>query len=190
MLSSTMFGGVSCMPKAWRSIDSTMIVRVNDVIAITIAGSSASTVSSRTMRSGWASDAPPARSSGEYRPLAAAARCSGPRRRPRRRSVAVQRFMAANASWFCTENDHRSAAAALGDEDAFPVDLHQVNASCGTQVARSMTRNAPPASGAPERRGRKRRSMTRWRNAQRGDDHESDDRPADTCGSDRRRHPA
>ena len=57
-LTSTMLGGVSCMPKAWRSIDNTMIVRVNDVIAMTTAGSTASSVSSIMMRSASETDPP------------------------------------------------------------------------------------------------------------------------------------
>ena len=55
---TTRFGGVSCMPKAWQSIESTMIVRLKDVIAITMAGSTASVVSSRTIRSASVIGAP------------------------------------------------------------------------------------------------------------------------------------
>ena len=41
---STWFDGVVAMPSAWRRIDSTMMMRVNAVIASRIAGSSVSTV--------------------------------------------------------------------------------------------------------------------------------------------------
>ena len=41
---STVFGGVSGMPSAWRSIDSTITIRVNDVSAIRNAGASEMTV--------------------------------------------------------------------------------------------------------------------------------------------------
>src|SRR5262245_35263262 len=48
---STMLGGVSCMPSAWRSIDSTMMMRVKAVIATSIDGIRLRTVSASRMRS-------------------------------------------------------------------------------------------------------------------------------------------
>jgi hypothetical protein len=41
---STWFDGVVAMPSAWRRIDSTMMMRVNAVIASNIAGNSVNTV--------------------------------------------------------------------------------------------------------------------------------------------------
>ena len=48
------FGGVSCMPMAWRNIDSTMMVRRKEVTHTRSAGRMASTVSPSTTRSAWA----------------------------------------------------------------------------------------------------------------------------------------
>ena len=43
-LISTELGGVCCRPSAWRSSDSTTMIRTNEVVMITIDGASDSTV--------------------------------------------------------------------------------------------------------------------------------------------------
>ena len=46
-LNSTALGGVSCMPLAWRNIDSTMTIRVKAVMTIRMAGAMLKTVNKR-----------------------------------------------------------------------------------------------------------------------------------------------
>ncbi len=60
MLSNTMLGGVSCMPNPCRNMDSTMMVRVKEVMATTTAGNTARTVNNRMIFSASATGTPPA----------------------------------------------------------------------------------------------------------------------------------
>ncbi len=114
-----------------------MIVRVKEVIAITRAGSNASTVNSSTIRSGWANDAPPAIQR-QYRRSAAPWAATDPKR--------TLSSDGGNASGI--EPARHLIDAAFMATGCAAVDLHHgvMRVAVISWLRASTTRKAPPAT--------------------------------------------
>ena len=101
-LTSTMLGGVGCVPSALRRNDSTTMMRVNEVTVMRIAGARLSTVSSTRSWTMWPVEEPPSPRSSVT--VCASGRCGGEQSRSSAAAAddaASQRFMAAipAATW-------------------------------------------------------------------------------------------